>query len=120
MELKINIDKDTDLREFIKAQMKGQIDALAREDLKEYLIAELQRKLAGKGDYVDSVVKETVRQWFNGWNVKSKIDAQITALFEEHIVTSLGRIMVEKDWTNVIEKLAQKKFEQLIMEHARK
>lgn len=120
MELKINIDKDADLRDFIKSQIKGQIDALAREDLKEYLIAELQRKLTGKGDYIDSVVKETVRQWFLGWNTKTQLDKQINELFEQHIVASLGRIMVEKDWTNVIEKLAQRKFEQLITEHARK
>lgn len=120
MTLKISLDEDLELRKFLKDQLKGQIDALAREDLKEYLIAELTRKLASKSDYIDNVLKETVRQWFNNWNTKASVDKQVEKLFEEHIMASLGKIMVEKDWTTVIERLAQKKFEQLIMEHARK
>ena len=120
MELRINIDQDQDLRKFLKDQMKGQIDALAREDLKEYLVTELERKLAANSDYLDVILREIVTRWFNGWNTKERMDRMVSDLFEQYIVNTLGTMMIEKDWTAVVEKLAQRKFESMLIEYGRK
>lgn len=110
MELRINVDTDLDLRKFIKDQMRGQIDALAREDLKEIILAEVNRKISEKSDYLDKVLAETVSKWFNHWAVNHELKKTTQALFEEHILGSLGKIMIEKDWTSVIEEMARREY----------
>lgn len=116
MNVKLNIENDAELRAYIKDCVKGQVLSIVREDFRNMVMEELERKLKG-----------TDERHFHTMQKAAMIEALKEILYKEHSVSRfntefikpyieevLGKAVAGKDWGKLAEAIVKEKIRLII------
>jgi len=109
MKLQINIQEDTELRNFIKDQIKQQVLSIVRDDIKMVIRDEVRKKLLTNDQYIRNEIHNLLRSeefikqciilsgGMNMWN-----DNWIVPIVQEYLNKKLNSL--ERNLENEIQK----------------
>jgi hypothetical protein len=116
MNVKLNIEEDKELRDYIKNCIKGQVLSITREDFVNIVTEEIERRIKG-----------TEKRNFDYMLQQSMTQAINNILYKEHGVSAWGEGFINpiiekyvtkaiqgKDWNKMVDELAKQKVKALI------
>jgi len=116
MKVTLNIENDAELRAYIKDCINGQVLAIVREDFRDVVRTEIERKLKATGaqsfDYMYKDATKSVIQdiLYREHNVSTWGDTFI----KTYVNLRLDSVLQNKDWSVLVDNLAKEKVKSLI------
>lgn len=116
MKVTLNIDNDKELRAYIKEQIKNQVLNIAREEFKEILKTELERKMKGLDKaYFERLIKDCMKEVIRDILYKEHNVSNWSVDFVRPSVNErLNEVLDKVDWKKMVDTLAKEKLRSLV------
>jgi len=115
MTVKLNIENDEELRLYIKDCIRGQVLAFTRERFQELVETEFQRKIEHASiDVLDTMLKQSVEKYVLLYIRRMDFNKVAEEVFRPMIEQPLQELLVSRDWSTVINSIAQSKLQSLL------
>ena len=115
MTISLNIENDEELRLYIKDCIKGQVLGFTREKFQELIETEFQRKIENStGDLLKLLLVEAVEKHVRTYLRTLDFSKIAEDVFRPMIEQPLQELLVSRDWSTVINSLAQSKLQSLL------
>ena len=117
MVVTLNIENDAELRAYIKDCIKGQILAITREEFKNIVTEELEKKIKGTYDAskFEKMHKEaTLAAVTNILYKKHGVSSYSDKFIQPYVEAVLDKVLEGKNWDKLVDDLAKAKIMDLI------
>lgn len=116
MKVELKIENDSELREYIKDCIKGQVLSIVRSDFKEMVIEELSRKIKGVSGYnFDRMQKEaTIEAVKIILCENDNVSMYKNDFIKPYVERIVEEAMIGKDWNTIVDQVAKEKLKGLI------
>lgn len=116
MKVTLNIENDEELRTYIKDCIKGQVMSIVREDFREMVKAELERKIANTSKYsfekmMEEAMRDAIRKILNK---DYKIGVWNDDYIKERVKELVDKALNGKDWNALVDRMATEKIRAML------